>query len=114
MPSLEENQSGQRCSKLVGSYRAEAAQQPTRWNFAPWADFRSYMDLSLARALDRLRETSHSIDPATPVGIEGTQMPHAFGGYDLWRLSQVLDWVSHTTLRERARSLGRLCRAAQS
>jgi len=27
------------------------------------------------------------------VGIEGTQMPSAFGGYDLWRLSQVLDWV---------------------
>ena len=33
------------------------------------------------------------VDPRTPVGIEGTQMPHAFGGYDLWRLSQVLDWV---------------------
>jgi hypothetical protein len=27
------------------------------------------------------------------VGIEGTQMPHAFGGYDLWRLAGVLDWV---------------------
>lgn len=72
---------------------SQAAQQPTRWNFAPWADFRTYMDLSLARGLDRLRETCHSLDPATPVGIEGTQMPHAFGGYDLWRLSQVLDWV---------------------
>ncbi len=72
---------------------SQAAQHPTRWNFAPWADFRTYMDLSLARALDRLRETSHALDPATPVGIEGTQMPHAFGGYDLWRLSQVLDWV---------------------
>ena len=27
------------------------------------------------------------------MGIEGTQMPHAFGGYDLWRLSQALDWI---------------------
>ena len=72
---------------------AEARQTPTRWNFAPWADFRTYMDLSLARALDDLRQAAHAADPRTPVGIEGTQMPAAFGGYDLWRLSQVLDWV---------------------
>lgn len=70
-----------------------ARQQPTRWNFSPWADFRTYMDVSLARALERLRRVAHEEDAATPVGIEGTQMPDAFGGYDLWRLSQVLDWV---------------------
>jgi len=72
---------------------AKAKQERTRWNFAPWADHRSYMDLALARALDHFRKASHEADPATPVGIEGTQMPHAFGGYDLWRMSQVLDWV---------------------
>src|SRR5579883_701208 len=71
----------------------KARQNPTAWNFAPWADFRSYMDLSLAKALDKLRMAARVVDPATPVGIEGTQMPAAFGGYDLWRLSQVLDWV---------------------
>lgn len=70
-----------------------ARQSPTRWNFAPWADFRTYMDISLARALDELRKVAHESDPQTPVGIEGTQMPHAFGGYDLWRLAQGLDWV---------------------
>jgi hypothetical protein len=70
-----------------------ARQNPTRWNFSPWTDFRTYMDISLARALDHLRQAAHGIDPATPVGIEGTQMPAAFGGYDLWRLSQALDWV---------------------
>ncbi len=72
---------------------AKARQKATAWNFSPWADFRTYMDLSLARALDDLRRTARQIDPRTPVGIEGTQMPHAFGGYDLWRLSQALDWV---------------------
>lgn len=70
-----------------------AAKEPTRWNFSPWCDFRTYMDISLARALDDCRQAARAIDPRTPVGIEGTQMPHAFGGYDLWRLSQVLDWV---------------------
>jgi hypothetical protein len=66
---------------------------PTRWNFAPWADFRTYLDRSLAETLAELRMTAHAADPATPVGIEGTQMPSAFGGYDLWRLAQALDWI---------------------
>jgi hypothetical protein len=72
---------------------ATARRQPTHWNFAPWCDFRSFMDQSLAGCLDELRRAAQAVDPHTPVGIEGTQMPHAFGGYDLWRLSQALDWV---------------------
>jgi Beta-galactosidase len=71
----------------------EARKNLTRWNLSPWCDFRTYMDISLAGTLDEIRKASHEIDARTPVGIEGTQMPHAFGGYDLWRLSQVLDWV---------------------
>ena len=70
-----------------------ARQSPTRWNFAPWADFRTYQDISLARALADLRDAAHALDPRTPVGIEGTQMPNAFGGYDLWRLAHALDWI---------------------
>jgi hypothetical protein len=65
----------------------------TAWNFSPWADFRTYLDLSLARVLDDLRQAAHEVDPHTPVGIEGTQMPHAFGGYDLERLAHALDWI---------------------
>lgn len=72
---------------------AQAAKNPTRWNFSPWCDHRTYMDISLAKTLDALRTAAHEKDPATPVGIEGAQMPSAFGGYDLWRLSQALDWM---------------------
>ncbi|MGN6387341.1 MAG: beta-galactosidase [Verrucomicrobiota bacterium] len=72
---------------------AKASENPTRWNFSPWADFRTFMDSSLVDALREFRESAHAIDPATPVGIEGTQMPSAWGGYDLWKLSQSLDWV---------------------
>ena len=68
-------------------------QNPVRWNFAPWMDFRTYMDIALADALDDIRHAAHEVDPQTPVGIEGTQMPAAFGGYDLSRLARVLDWV---------------------
>ena len=70
-----------------------ARDSTTRWNFSPWADFRSYMDSSLSGVLDELRQSIRELDPQTPVGIEGTQMPHAFGGYDLWRLSQAVDWI---------------------
>jgi hypothetical protein len=70
-----------------------AHSEPQRWNFAPWADHRSFMDDSLADALAQFRSASHEVDPATPVGIEGAQMPHAFGGYDMWKLSQALDWM---------------------
>ena len=82
-------------SKLKGVQfnSAEAEKHPERWNFAPWCDHRTYMDISLARTLDALRQAAQDKDPATPVGIEGLQMPSAFGGYDLWRLSQVLDWM---------------------
>ena len=89
-PEAKTDWAGVRAVKLD---LAMAKQERTRWNFAPWADHRSYMDLALAQALDHFRKASHEVDPATPVGIEGTQMPHAFGGYDLWRLSQVVDWV---------------------
>jgi Beta-galactosidase len=65
----------------------------TAWNFSPWADFRTYMDGSLSRTLGTLRDAAHRIDPQAQIGIEGTQMAHAFGGYDLWSLSQVLDWI---------------------
>ena len=66
---------------------------PDRWRLAPWCDFRTFMDDALAGALSDLRKASHAADPATPVGIEGTQMPSAWGGYDLWKLSRTLDWV---------------------
>lgn len=71
----------------------EASKSRIAWNFSPWCDFRSYMDTALARALNGIRKAGHEADPGMPIGIEGTQMPHAFGGYDLWKLSQSVDWM---------------------
>jgi hypothetical protein len=62
-------------------------------NYAPWADHRTFMDISFAESWRKFRDWVREVDPVTPVGIEGAQMPAAFGGYDLWRLSQVLDWI---------------------
>ncbi len=75
-------------------YAPEAVRaEPGRWQLAPWCDFRTFMDDCLAETLADLRAAARAADPATPVGIEGTQMPSAWGGYDLWKLSRALDWA---------------------
>jgi hypothetical protein len=60
-------------------------------SFAPWADHRAYMDVTFARAIARMRSILHAKDAETPVAITGVQAPAAFGGFDLWRLSQAVD-----------------------
>ena len=85
---------------------AVARKRRTSWNFSPWADHRTYMDVSLATVLEDLRQSAHAIDPRTPVGIEGTQMPSAFGGYDLWRLSRSVDWIEPYDICDSRRILG--------
>lgn len=62
-------------------------------NYSPWADHRAFMDIAFAQTLDRMRGFIGELDTGTPVGVEGTQMPSAWGGYDLWRMSQAVDWI---------------------
>jgi len=96
MASGEDQPSGKPDWQQLEQLKFDAVQaraSTVRWNFAPWCDFRTYMDLSLASALGGLRQAARAVDPETPVGIEGTQMPNAFGGYDLWRLAGAVDWV---------------------
>jgi len=62
-------------------------------NYAPWSDHRAFMDIAFSQALDRMRGFIRELDVDTAVGVEGTQMPNAWGGYDLWRLSHAIDWV---------------------
>jgi hypothetical protein len=71
--------------------QALAAGRPE--NYAPWADHRAFMDYSFSKALDRMRLLAHNAAPGIPVGIAGAQMASAWGGYDLWRLSQAVDWI---------------------
>jgi hypothetical protein len=73
------------------TYEIKDRERTKPGNFAPWADHRAYMDYSFATAIGRMRSILRAQDPATPVAITGVQAPGAFGGYDLWRLSQVVD-----------------------
>jgi len=58
-------------------------------NFAPWGDFKNWMDYSYAEALRLGVDAVHEVDPTALVGIVGAQKP-GWGGYDYSRLSRVV------------------------
>jgi len=63
------------------------------WNFAPWADHRTFMNVSLARACAEIKEEVLKHDPDALSGPTGTQCPSVYGGYDLSLMTPVSDWV---------------------
>ena len=58
-------------------------------NFAGWADFKEWMDISYADALRMGVDAVHEVDPKAYVGIVGAQKP-GWGGYDYSRLTRAV------------------------
>ena len=71
------------------------AQKPplSRWNLAPWMDFRQFMDFQFASVLSELSRYTNSLDPKTPAGFVGMQGPSPWGGYDYAKLSRAVQWT---------------------
>jgi len=59
-------------------------------NFAAWADFKEWMDVAFARAIERGTTAVHAADPEAKAAIEGAQIP-GWGGYDYSRLAASVD-----------------------
>ncbi len=59
-------------------------------NFAAWADFKAWMDVAFARAVQAGTDAVHAADPHARAAIEGTQIP-GWGGYDYSRLAAAVD-----------------------
>ena len=66
----------------------EAMKRPDD-NFSAWADFKEWMDVSFARAIQMGVNAVRSVDPNAYVAIEGGQLP-GWGGYDYALLSKAL------------------------
>ncbi|MHC4915825.1 MAG: beta-galactosidase, partial [Planctomycetota bacterium] len=62
-------------------------------NFSPWADHREFMDDSFARATREYSAEIKKHDPGALCGLEGTQCPWVFGGWDFARVVPELDWA---------------------
>ena len=79
------------------------------YNLAPWADHRTFMEITFAEAFRVCRDWVREVDPTRPVGLTGGQMPSAYGGYDWWRLTRLLDFIEAYNIgnsREVIRSFG--------
>lgn len=59
-------------------------------NFAPWADFKAWMDIAFARALRQGTDAVHKADPSALAAMEGAQIP-GWGGYDYSHLARAVD-----------------------
>ncbi len=60
-------------------------------NLSPWADHRTFMNVTFSDAARKASETVRSVEPGAIAGLVGCQAPSAFGGYDYWLLSQAID-----------------------
>lgn len=61
-------------------------------NFSAWADFKHWMDVEFARALERGADAVRAADPRALAGIEGAQIP-GWGGYDYSLLARAADLI---------------------
>ncbi len=64
-----------------------------RANYAPWADHRTFMEITFAQFLRWMDETLESHDPGARLGTSGSQAASAYGGYDWWRLTDAFDFI---------------------
>ena len=67
----------------------EAAQQTG--SFAPWFDFRDFMDTAFARLHERLAGFVRNEDPGAKVGWDGLLSYHWLAGYDFYKMTRDLE-----------------------
>lgn len=72
---------------------AQARDKAGHLNFAPWADHLEFRDTLFADTIRRFAEEVRKRAPGALVGLEGLQMPAAYGGYDYTKLLAPLDWA---------------------
>ncbi|MEO6828390.1 MAG: alpha-amylase family protein, partial [Acidobacteriaceae bacterium] len=77
---------------LVMPLTTDQAMKQQGDNFADWADFKTWMDISYADALKMGMDDIQEADPQAYVGIGGSQMP-GWGGYDYSRIAKSLNAI---------------------
>lgn len=60
-------------------------------NFAPWADHRTFMEITFARAYQTARDAVLEGDRDGHIAVSGTQATNAYDGADWARLDRVID-----------------------
>ncbi len=73
----------------VQPYTTEEARKSR--NFAPWADHRTFMEITFARAYQTARDAVVQGDSDAHIAVSGTQATNAYDGADWSRLDRVID-----------------------
>src|SRR5215217_1142152 len=60
-------------------------------NYAPWADHRTFMEITFARAYQAARDAAIAGDPDAHIAVSGTQATNAYNGADWARLDRIID-----------------------
>ncbi|MFT7617539.1 MAG: hypothetical protein ACI97A_001178 [Planctomycetota bacterium] len=65
-----------------------------KWNFAPWAEHREFIEKQYAALLkDLVRHTQDRVGKTIPIGFTGGSSPSPFSGLDWSRVLEVVDFV---------------------
>ena len=75
-----------------------AAWSIAKFDASPLMDQWSFNDSLWANFIGGLVEFSNTLDPATPCGIVGGQMPSAFGGYDYAKIMRKVQFIESYNL----------------
>ncbi|MHC4712200.1 MAG: beta-galactosidase trimerization domain-containing protein [Planctomycetota bacterium] len=59
--------------------------------FTPWADHRTYMEITFANAYQWVRDAVIEGDPDGHIAVSGTQVTKSHNGCDWYRLDQIID-----------------------
>jgi hypothetical protein len=73
----------------VVPYTTEEAKKSR--NFAPWADHRTFMEITFARTYQAARDAAIEGDSDAHIAVSGTQATNAYDGADWSRLDRVID-----------------------
>lgn len=77
---------------LVTPFTTHQAMVRAGDNFAPWADFKEWMDISFSDALRMGAGAVHEADPDAYINIGGGQRP-GWGGYDYARITKAINAI---------------------
>ncbi len=85
-------------------------------SFAPWADHRTFMEITFARAYQTARDAVIQGDSEAHIAVSGTQATNAYNGADWSRLDRVIDdflsydggnqWDMHRSFAKRDAMIG--------
>ncbi|MFC1822445.1 beta-galactosidase trimerization domain-containing protein [Thermodesulfobacteriota bacterium] len=80
--------------KSFEGVRQQVQKQPlSRWNLAPWMDFRQFMDFQFAAVLSEMTRYTNTLAPGIPAGFVGGLGPGPWGGYDYALLIRAVQWM---------------------